>query len=102
MGPVPNINNIKPVKPVVMFASKIDDNALLKPSLIASFWALPFASSSLIRSKISTFASTDIPMVRIIPAIPGSVNTAPNPASIPKINMILTTKATSAKAPALP
>ena len=41
-------------------------------------------------------------MVRIIPAIPGSVNTAPNPARIPKINMILTTKATSAKAPALP
>ena len=102
MGPVPNINNIKPVKPVVMFASKIDDNALLNPSLIASFWAFPFASSSLIRSKISTFASTEIPIVNIIPAIPGSVNTAPNPARIPKINIILTTKATSAKAPALP
>lgn len=37
IGPVPNTNKIKAVKPVVMLASRIDDNALLNPSLIASF-----------------------------------------------------------------
>ena len=37
IGPVPNTNNIRPVRPVVMFASKIEDSALLKPSLIESF-----------------------------------------------------------------
>ena len=42
IGPVPNTKNIKAVRPVVMFASKIDDKALLNPSLIASFCPLPF------------------------------------------------------------
>ena len=37
IGPVPNTNKIKAVKPVVMFASKIEDNALEKPSFIDSF-----------------------------------------------------------------
>ena len=32
IGPVPKINRIKAVKPVVILASKIDDNALLNPS----------------------------------------------------------------------
>ena len=36
IGPVPNANKIRPVRPVVMLASKIEDKALLKPSLIAS------------------------------------------------------------------
>ena len=71
IGPVPNTNNIKAVKPVVILASKIEDNAFAKPSLIASFCALPLASSSRIRSKISTLASTEIPIVNTIPAIPG-------------------------------
>ena len=37
---------------------------------------------SLILSKIITLASTDIPIVRIIPAIPGSVSTALNDAKM--------------------
>ena len=37
IGPVPNTNKINAVKPVVMLASKIDDKALEKPSLIDSF-----------------------------------------------------------------
>ena len=102
IGPVPKINKITPVKPVVMFASKIEESALPKPSLIASNCAFPLPNSSLIRSKISTFASTDIPMVNTIPAIPGKVNTAPKPAKIPKMNKMFTAKATSAKRPALP
>ena len=85
-----------------MFASRIEDSALLKPSFIASFCDLPLAISSLIRSKIRTFASTDIPIVNTIPAIPGKVRTAPRPASIPKMNKIFTARATSAKRPALP
>ena len=32
MGPVPKINKINAVNPVVIFASKMDDNALLNPS----------------------------------------------------------------------
>src|SRR6056300_903461 len=32
MGPVPNTNRIKAVKPVVIFASKMEDRALLNPS----------------------------------------------------------------------
>ena len=37
IGPVPSIKRIKAVNPVVMLASRIDESALLKPSLIASF-----------------------------------------------------------------
>ena len=36
IGPVPKLNNINAVKPVVMLASKIEDNALLNPSLTDS------------------------------------------------------------------
>ena len=32
IGPVPKVYKIKAVSPVVMFASKIDDNAFEKPS----------------------------------------------------------------------
>ena len=37
MGPDPNTYKIKAVNPVVMLASKIDDSALLNPSLTDSF-----------------------------------------------------------------
>ncbi len=37
IGPVPNIYKTSAVRPVVIFASKIDDKALLKPSLIDCF-----------------------------------------------------------------
>ena len=49
IGPEPKTNKIIAVKPVVMFASKIDDNALPKPSATAWLLPLPFANSSLIR-----------------------------------------------------
>ena len=69
---------------------------------MAVFWSLPLNNSSRIRSKISTFASTDIPIVNTIPAIPGSVNTAPKPDRIPKINNRFSINAISAPTPALP
>ena len=93
IGPVPNTNKIKAVSPVVMFASKIEDNALLKPSETAFCGPLPFLISSRIRSKINTLASTEIPMVNTIPAIPGRVRTAPRLARTPKMNRMFNTKA---------
>ena len=35
IGPVPNTNKISAVRPVVIFASKIEDKALSKPSATA-------------------------------------------------------------------
>ena len=102
IGPEPNTNNIIAVSPVVMLASKIEERALLKPSAIARVFPFPLANSSLIRSKISTFASTDIPMVNTIPAIPGRVNTAFKLTNTPKISTMFSNKAMSAKRPALP
>ena len=102
IGPVPKTNKTKAVTPVVIFASKIDDNALLKPSETACFRPFSLRSSSLTLSKIKTFASTDIPIVKTIPAIPGKVNTAPNPDKNPNIKTMFRTNATSANNPALP
>ena len=102
MGPVPKTNKISAVKPVVILASKIEDNALLNPSAIALRVPLPLLSSSRTRSKISTLASTEIPIVKTIPAIPGKVSTAPKPARIPNINNIFNNRAMSAKKPELP
>ena len=102
IGPDPKTKRIKAVRPVVILASRIEDNALLNPSPTDCFNPLPLFNSSRILSKIRTLASTDIPIVKTIPAIPGSVNTAPNPARIPNIKTKFRTKATSAKTPALP
>tara|TARA_B100000700_G_C14338034_1_gene531343 strand:+ start:62 stop:523 length:462 start_codon:yes stop_codon:yes gene_type:complete len=77
IGPEPNINNNKAAIKVVIFASKIVEIALSKPFLIADKVLLLFLYSSLILSKIKTFASTAIPIVKTIPAIPGNVNVAP-------------------------
>ena len=99
IGPVPNIYNTNAVKPVVIFASCMEERALLKPSLIDCFRPFSFYNSSLTLSKIRTFASTDIPIVRTIPAIPGRVRTAPNPARIPNINTMFNINAISANIP---
>ena len=102
IGPVPKTKSIRAVRPVVIFASRIDERALLKPSATDFLKPLPFLSSSRILSKINTLASTEIPIVNTTPAIPGSVRTAPNPARIPKMSKIFNTSATSANIPANP
>ena len=102
MGPVPKTKRINAVSPVVILASKIEDSALLNPSEMAFLRPLPFLSSSLTLSKINTFASTDIPMVNTIPAIPGSVSVACNALKAPKIKMIFTNNAPTAKIPKRP
>ena len=60
--------------------------ALEKPFLIAFCGSILFLISSEILAKINTFASTAIPTVRTIPAIPGSVRVPPT------TDMIDTTK----------
>ena len=51
------------------------DQARLKPASTASAYGFPEANSSLNLSKISTFASTAIPIERIIPATPARLIT---------------------------
>ena len=92
MGPVPNTNNINAVRPVVMLASRMEDRALLNPSATALRIPFPLRNSSRTRSKINTLASTEIPIVSTIPAIPGKVKTAPNPARTPNISNMLKVK----------
>ena len=87
-GPVPMKYKINAVNKVVILASKIVTNALEKPSRIADCGSL-FFNSSLILENIKTFASTAIPTVKTIPAIPGSVKEAPNIDITPVINIRL-------------
>ena len=77
IGPEPKTNKSKDAINVVILASKIVDKALSKPFYIVSYTFLFFKFSSFILSKIKTLASTAIPMVKTIPAIPGSVKVAP-------------------------
>ena len=77
IGPLPKINSANAAIKVVKFASTIVETALLKPWSIDSKIFFLNESSSLILSKIKTLASTAIPIVKTIPAIPGRVNVAP-------------------------
>src|SRR3989338_8419588 len=71
---VPNQNKIRAVIILEIFESLIDAQAREKPSLTASAIVRPERNSSLMRSKISTLASTAIPMEITNPAIPAAVN----------------------------
>ncbi len=71
-GPVPNVNSTTPAIRVVRFASAIAENAFSKPALIAAYGLMPLRNSSRMRSKIRMFASTAMPTVSTMPAIPGS------------------------------
>ena len=55
---------------VEILESRIDGHARRKPSSTAPVFGSPRFNSSLIRSKISTFASTAMPMVSTNPASP--------------------------------
>ena len=84
---------------VVIFASHIVRKALLYPASIASKGALPLFNSSRILEKINTFASTAIPTVRTIPAIPGRVKVAERVDIIATNKTILKVKAKLAATP---
>ena len=75
-GPEAIKNNIIAAINVVIFASNIVYKALLYPFSTAFIIFDPFLISSFTLSKIRTFASTAIPIVNIIPAIPGNVRVA--------------------------
>jgi len=69
----PNQNRIIATNKVVRFPSRIDGHARVNPSSMATIKFLPARSSSLMREKMSTFASTAIPTDKITPAIPANV-----------------------------
>ena len=67
-------NSTNAVMAVTTFASRIVWKPLPYPAEIAAFTDFPDRTSSLMRSKTTTFASAATPMVRIRPAKPGSVS----------------------------
>ena len=69
--PVPKKNSTPAAISVVRLESKIAVNARRKPESIALLTVLPMRSSSLMRSKITTLASTAIPIDKMMPAMPG-------------------------------
>ena len=73
IGPVPNWNRNAAEISDATWVSRMVSNTRSKPAATACFAPLPAASSSLMRSKISTFESTPMPIVRMKPAMPGSV-----------------------------
>ncbi len=75
-GPVPNWKRKMAAIIVVTLASRIVRKARENPEEMELFMLLPCDSSSLILSNMRTLASTDIPMVKMIPAIPGRVRLA--------------------------
>jgi len=79
-----------------MFESNIAEKDLENPPSMEALIVLPVSISSLILSNIRTLASTAIPIVKIIPAIPGKVNVALNPAKTAKMNKIEKTNPTAA------
>ena len=60
---------------------------------------LPLASSSRMRSKIRMLASTAMPMVSTMPAMPGSVMVALVRAIVPSTSTVFTSSARSATTP---
>ena len=73
MGLVPNWKRKAAAISDVTWVSTIVIQTRSNPALTAARALRAVASSSLMRSKISTFESTPMPMVRISPAMPGSV-----------------------------
>ena len=99
IGPEPINDNIKAVSKVVTFASKIVMNARSYPEVIEDSMFFPNLISSLILSKIITFASTAIPTVNNKPAKPGKVKTASIVIKIANTNNIFNNNAVPAIIP---
>jgi len=85
MGPAPSWNKIIAANNVVMLASRMVPNARLYPRSIDVTEFLPAEISSRIRSKIKTLASTAMPTVKTIPAMPGNVSVAEAPTARPSL-----------------
>ena len=72
--PVPIIPRTAAAISVVTFPSMMAESALWKPLPTECQIFFPSLISSRIRAKTMTFASTAIPIERMIPAIPGRVS----------------------------
>ena len=84
-GPVPNWKRQSAVSTVERLESVMAGSAWRKPSSMARRTVLPWRSSSRMRSKISTLASTAMPIESTRPARPGSVSVASSIASAPAV-----------------
>ena len=73
MSGVPNQKRIRAVIILEELESRIESHARENPFFVDSAIVRPPLNSSLIRSKIRTFASTAIPIDIINPAIPAAV-----------------------------
>ncbi len=73
---------------VEMFESRIDGQAWSKPASIAAESVRPVRSSSFMRAKISTLASTAMPIERMKPAMPASVSTTPSSLKTAKVKRV--------------
>ena len=102
ISPVPKTLRIIATSKWVTFASMMEGNAFLKPTSIEPDKSMPRYCSSRILSKINIFASTAVPIVNTIPAIPAKVNTAPKDAKKPKIKITFTVNAIFAAKPDFP
>src|SRR3990167_4729674 len=74
MGPEPNWNSMNAAMSVVVLESTMALRALLKPLLIAAGSGRSFRVSSRMRSLIRMLASTAMPKVKMMPAMPGNVS----------------------------
>ena len=90
IGPVPNWKRNAAEMSEATCVSRIVRKTRSKPAATACLTRLGVCSSSLMRSKISTFESTPMPIVRMKPAMPGSVITAPRYAISPSRMIRLT------------
>src|SRR5438093_3226983 len=88
---------MKAVSIVLTLESMMALIACLKPSSTAVRTNLPCCSSSRIRSKISTFASTAMPTESTRPDKPGRVSVKPKPASQASVNSTYSVSAATAR-----
>ena len=100
IGPEPYIYKITDEMIVVICVSIIVIKARPNPRSIEVGTSKPRCNSSLIRSKIKTFESTAIPILKIKPAIPGKVSVAPRTISAASVRIIFKSSATTALTPA--
>ena len=96
IGPVPYSKSTTAVIMFVTFASRMVRPAFWKPAAIAARGVRPARSSSRMRSKMITFASTAMPTVSTRPAMPGMVSVPSNSAIRPTSDTMFTISATLA------
>ena len=96
---VPIRNRINAVMKVVTLASTMVVNALAKPLRMLILRLEPRACSSRMRSKISTLASTAMPIVSTMPASPGRVKVASMRLITPITSTMFSTRHRSATSP---